>query len=74
MSGWNWTIDGEIKRLRAQLASVTASLEDAHKEVRRLSAEKHARDDAIRKAMAVLDEPYKPVALKPRPSPPVTKG
>lgn len=40
--------------LGARIASLTASLEDAHREVSRLCGEKHARDTVIHEAMEKL--------------------
>jgi hypothetical protein len=44
----------DVRDREARIGSLTASLEDAHREVTRLSAEKHARDMVISEAMEKL--------------------
>ena len=46
---------GAVDFLHARLASLTASLDDAHREVSRLTGEKHARDTVIHEAIGVLE-------------------
>ena len=56
----NWLLEEVTQRieptvtLEARIASLTASLEDAHREVSRLCGEKHARDTVIHEAMEKL--------------------
>lgn len=39
----------------AEIASLRASLDDAHREISRLTGEKHKRDSVIRKGIEVLE-------------------
>lgn len=44
----------DVATLEARIASLQASLDDAHREVSRLTGEKHARDTVIHEAIEKL--------------------
>lgn len=45
----------ELRQRDARIISLIASLDDAHRDVERLTGEKHRRDVAIRQAVEVLE-------------------
>ncbi len=52
---WYRSETGASESRDARIASLTASLDDAHREVSRLTGEKHARDTVIHEAIGVLE-------------------
>lgn len=53
-----------LAKARAEITSLTASLDDAHSEVSRLCGEKHARDTVIHEAIGVLERLHRQEAGK----------